>query len=61
MGIMREIDILVTKRNFSYSDVGKLTPVEREIYIAFAKEEADNEKKNSKPKDMVMGSPIDPL
>lgn len=55
------MDILISKRGYSLADVRRLTPIERELYIGFAHEEAEKAQKRSKPQEMIMGTPIDTL
>jgi hypothetical protein len=31
------------------------------MYILFAEEEAERDKKTNQPKDMILGTPIDPM
>ncbi len=59
--ILHEIFDLVSKLHFDANYVELLPPVERELYLMYAKEEKAEEAKRNQPKDMLMGQPIDPM
>lgn len=37
-----------------------MPPIEREVYLLMAEQEAQAEQTKNKPKDMILGTPIDP-
>ena len=59
--IFKDIYILVHKFGFDANYIESIPPIERSIYLMYAKEEQEASNKANKPKEMMMGQPIDPL
>jgi hypothetical protein len=59
--ILRETYTLVSKLGFDAAYIDSTPPIEREIYLVYAKEEQAKQQKDNAPKDMILGTPIDPM
>ncbi len=53
---------LVSKLGFDAAYIDSIPPIERDLYLMYAKEEqAEQQKNTGQPKEMVLGTPIDPM
>jgi hypothetical protein len=59
--LYRDIYNLTTKLHFDAKYIESITPAERELFLYYAKEEEEKAKKDNQPKEMMLGTPIDPL
>ena len=61
--LYKDIYILTTKLHFDPKYIESITPAERDLFMYYAKEEAEKAKKDhGEPSSgMTIGSPIDPL